>query len=171
MSFQEPKLVQEARPKAKVYLLATAVALALAAIVVILYYREWNRVATTPLTEPRLENALRAGNQEFDQNRERILVEGLSATQATRALGDIVMELTATVKNTTGRILNGLEMRGAVLDSQGAPVGERTVIIIPAQQATLKPDETVNVRIVIEGVKPEADRANLRLETTGLRFE
>jgi hypothetical protein len=170
MSFQEPRLVREARPKAKVYLLATIVALVIAGVVVTLYYREWNRVATPP-PEPRLENALRAGDQEFEQNRERILVEGLKATQSTRALGDIVMELTATVKNATGRALSGLEMRGAVVDAQSAPVGERTVIIVPAQQATLKPDESVSVRVLIEGIKPEADRANLRLETTGLRFE
>jgi hypothetical protein len=50
-------------------------------------------------------------------------------------------------------------------------VGERTLIVVPAQQATLKPDETVSVRVLLEGIKPEAERANTRLEVTGLRFE
>jgi hypothetical protein len=166
----EQELVRGARPKGKVYLLATILAIALLVAVTAIFYQQMNRPATlTP--EPRLENALRTGDQDFEQQRGRVVVEGLNATQSTRALGDIVMELTATVKNTTGRTLNGLEMRGAVVNSQGEPVGERTLIVVPAQQATLKPDETVSVRVLLEGIKPEAERANTRLEVTGLRFE
>ena len=52
-----------------------------------------------------------------------------------------------------------------------ATVSERTTIIIPARQAQLKPDETMNVRVLIEGIKPEADRSGRRLEVIGLRFE
>jgi hypothetical protein len=170
MTYQEPRMIQEARPKGKFYLLAAIIAVTLVAAVMALYYRTLNRPVTAP-PETRLENALRAGDQGFEQDRKMILVEGLNATQSTRALGDVVMELMATVKNTTGRTLNGLELRGAVVDAQGAPVGERTVIVIPARQATLKPDETLNVRVLIEGIKPDADRSNILMEVTGIRFE
>lgn len=170
MSNQEFKSGSAAGQKTKVYLSAITGAVAILVALTAIYY--WAQTRTVPpLPEPRLENALRSGDQEFEQNRARLVVEGLSATHSTRPLGDIVMELTATVKNTTGRTLNGLEMRGAVVDAQGAPVGERTVVLVPAQQATLKPDETMNVRVLLEGIKPEAERANLRLEATGLRFE
>ena len=170
MSYQEPRLIQEARPKGKIYLLAAIIAVTLVAAIMTLYYRTWNRALSTAPPETRLENALRAGDQEFEQDRKRILVERLNATQSARGLGDVVMELTATVKNTTGRELNGLELRGAVVDVQGAPVGQRTVIVIPAQQATLKPDETLNVRVLLEGIKPDADRSNILMEVTGIRF-
>lgn len=170
MTYQEPRMIQEARPKVKIYLLAAIIAVTLVAAVLTLYYRTLNRAVTAP-PETRLENALRAGDQEFEQDRKLILVERLNATQSTRALGDVVMELMATVKNTTGRTLNGLELRGAVLDAQGAPVGERTMIVIPARQATLKPGENLNVRVVLEGIKPDAERSNILMEVTGIRFE
>jgi hypothetical protein len=169
MSIQEPTQIREARPKGKVILLATAGTIVLIAAVALLFLRESNRPLSVP-PEPRLENALRAGNEEFDQNRDRIIVEGLGATQSTRPLGDIVMELTATVKNSTGRTLSGLEMRGAVVDAEGTHVGERTIVVIPVQQQTLEPDQSISVRVLIEGIKLEADRSGLRMETTALRF-
>jgi len=170
MAYQEPRMIQEARPKGKIYLLVAIIAVTLVAAIMTLYYRTWNQTVPAP-PETRLENALRAGDQEFEQDRKLILVERLNATQSTRGLGDVVMELTATVKNTTGRRLNGLELRGAVVDAQGAPVGERTEIVIPARQALLKPDESLNVRVVLEGIKPDADRSNILMEVTGIRFE
>ena len=170
MSYNEPSTVREVQPGGRIYLVAAATALIILTAVTAIYYFEWSRPAPVR-EEPKLEGALRAGTPEFEQYRPRVVVEGLQATQSSRALGDIVMELTATVKNTTGRTITGLEMRGAVVDNQAATVGERTTIIIPARQAQLKPDETMNVRVLIEGIKPEADRSGLRLEVTGLRFE
>jgi hypothetical protein len=162
--------VKEARPRLSIYLLATAVSvIILAALAAFYVWRQNHPLAV--VEEPRLEQALRAGSPDFDQYRERLKVEGLAATQSSRALGDIVMELTATVRNATGRTISGLELRGAVVDAQGAPVGERTVVVIPGQQASLKPDETMSVRLLIEGIKPEADRSNIRLEVAGVRVD
>lgn len=170
MSYNQPATVKEMRPGGRIYLVAAATTLIILTAVTAIYYFKWSRPA--PVREDaKLEGALRAGTPEFEQYRPRVVVEGLQATQSSRALGDIVMELTATVKNTTGRAITGLEVRGAVVDNQAATVGERTTIIIPARQAQLKPDETMNVRVLIEGIKPEADRSGLRLEVTGLRFE
>ncbi|MBX3279663.1 MAG: FxLYD domain-containing protein [Acidobacteria bacterium] len=169
MPIQEPTQIREARPKGKVILLAALATIVLIAVVTLLFLRESNRPLSVP-PEPRLESALRAGDEEFDQNHDRIIVEGLAATQSSRPLGDIVMELTATVKNSTTRTLSGLEMRGAVVDAQGSHVGERTIVVIPVQQQTLEPDQSVSVRVLIEGIKPEADRSGLRMETTALRF-
>jgi hypothetical protein len=75
------------------------------------------------------------------------------------------------VRNTTDRTLGGLEVRGAVLDSQGMPVGERTVVVVPTKQTVLEPGETISVRILLEGIRPEVERAGLLLEVTGLSFD
>jgi hypothetical protein len=62
-------------------------------------------------------------------------------------------------------------MRGAVVDAQGSTIGERTLVIIPMRQESLKPDETTAVRIIIEGIKLEDDRSNIRVEVTGIGVE
>ncbi len=118
--------------------------------------------------QPRLEGALRAGASEFDEIRPHILVEKPQATIAPRALGDKVVELTTAVRNETGRTINGLELRGAVLDAQGAVIRERTVVVVPAQQVALAPGETMNVRILLEGLDPNSDRADTHVEVTGV---
>ena len=72
------------------------------------------------------------------------------------------------MRNETGRTINGLELRGAVLDAQGAVIRERTVVVVPAQQVALAPGETMNVRILLEGLDPNRDRADTHVEVTGV---
>jgi hypothetical protein len=134
-------------------------------------------LATRPSTgggaggQQRLEEALRAGTPEFEQYRDRIVLDGLEATEATRAIGDIVMTLKATVRNFTGRTITGLEVHAAVVDSQGQPVKERTVIVIPTRQPELEPNKTMEVPVMLEGMKKEDDRANIKMEVTAVTFK
>ena len=76
----------------------------------------------------------------------KIFLDEPEATEAKRALGDIVMSLQTTVRNVTGKTLNGLEIRAAVVDYQGQPVKQRTVVVIPTRQAELAPNKTMQVR-------------------------
>ena len=126
--------------------------------------------AVRPAAQPRLEGALRPEMPEFEQFREKILVEQLFATEAQRPLNDVAVEVRATVRNTTDRIVSGLEVRGAVLDVQMAPVRERTVVIVPTRQTAIEPGEAINVSILLEGIRPEAERAGPVMEVTALRF-
>lgn len=152
-----------------IYVAAGVVTLVLALLVLAKF--QWASQPPAAVAEqPRLDGALRAGTAEFDELRSRIVVEKPQASAAQRALGDKVVELTASVRNETGRTINGLELRGAVLDSRGTAVRERTVIVVPAQQAALAPGETMNVRIVLEGVDPGSDRAETNVEVTGVKL-
>jgi hypothetical protein len=81
------------------------------------------------------------------------------------------MELTATVRNSTGQTINELEMRGVVFNEKRETVGARTVSVIPKQQASLKPNETMKAHILVEGVPPGVHRKEINMEVTGLRFE
>ena len=150
-----------------IYIAAGIVTLMLLLLVLGKFY--WaSRPAGNVAEQPRLEGALRAGASEFDEVRPLILVEKPQATIAPRALGDKVVELTTQVRNETGRTINGLELRGSVLDSQGTALRERTVVVVPAQQAALAPGETMNVRILLEGIDPNSDRADTHVEVTGV---
>ena len=147
-------------------LFAGAVLIALFAF----FYVQRDRTAAPPERHASKE-FLRAGLPGFEQYRRLINVEGLKATQTSRAPGDIVMELTATVRNSTGLTINELEMRGVVFNERREPVGERTVSVIPTQRASLEPDETMKVRILIEGVPRSARRKGIDTVVTGVRFK
>lgn len=168
MSFQ-PKTIRDPSPSRNIYILAALVAITLALIVAGLFYR---RLTAPPLVveDQRLEGALRAGTPEFEEARSRIMLTEPQATEAPRAIGDIVMEVTSQLYNNTGRTITGLEVRGAVVDPNGNPVRERTVVVIPNQQAALEPEERISVRIVLENISPEAERAGVEMEITGVKF-
>jgi hypothetical protein len=134
------------------------------------FYAEHNRTEVAP-QRPASKEFLRAGSPGFEQYRRLIDVEGLEATQTSGAPGVIVMDLTATVRNSTGRTINELEMRGVVFNEKREPVGERTVSVIPKQQAYLNPNETMKARIPVEGIPPRVQRKEINMEVTGLRFE
>ncbi len=136
-------------------------------------------IAKSPSTgggggEHLLEGALRAGSPDFEKYKALIKVDDPEATESARPIGDIVMQLTTTVRNFTGKTIIGLEMRGAVVDLQGNPVKERKVIVIPNTFAgieELENNKTIPVKINIEGMSKDADRANIKMEVTAIRVK
>jgi hypothetical protein len=147
-------------------LFAGAILIALLAF----FYAQRDRT-TAPPEKHASKEFLRAGLPGFEQYRRLINVEGLEATQNSRVSGAMVMELTATVRNSTGLTINELEMRGVVFNERREPVGERAVSVIPTQRASLEPNETMKARILIEGIPRRAHRKGIDMEITGLRFE
>jgi hypothetical protein len=130
------------------------------------------RASSSPTVEPTLEGAIRAGTPEFAEYAPKIFVEAPEADEAKRALGDIIMNLQTTVRNFTGKTLNGLEIRGSVVDHQGKPVRQQTVVVIPSSsQPELGPNHSMAVRIRLEGMTDSDDRANIKMEVTGFKFK
>ena len=122
---------------------------------------------------PPLEGALRAGTPEFEQYRDRIVIDGYqdNSTESPRAMGDIIMELNGTARNFTGRTINGLEVRAAVVDLQGRPIQERIVNVIPTRQSELETNKTMPVQVRMEGFRKTDNRANIKMEVTAVRFK
>jgi hypothetical protein len=146
------------------------VAILAAAIIGVLFYFLLRATGTAPAPTA-LQGAIRPGTPEWNQYLSRIVLDEPEAFESRRPLGDIVMELRTTVRNFTGRTINGLEIRGAVVDHQGKPVKEKTVVIIPTRQAELGPNKTMLAQVMLEGMSEKDDRANIRLEITGFRFK
>lgn len=122
-------------------------------------------------TEPTLPGAIRAGSPQFEEYKSKIFLDEPEATEAKRALGDIVMSLQTTVRNVTGKTLNGLEIRAAVVDYESRPIKERTVVVIPTRQAELPTNKTMQVSVMLEGMTDADPRANIKMEVTGFRFK
>jgi hypothetical protein len=118
-----------------------------------------------------LPSVMRAGSPEFEKFQPLIKIDDLEATESTRAVGDIVMTLYGTVRNFTGRTLNGLEIRVAVVDLDGKPVKERTLMVIPSQKPELENNQTMKAQALLEGISKNATRANLKMEVTGFSFK
>ena len=125
----------------------------------------------TPNVELGLETALYTGQPEFEQFREQIVIEQLVGKEKVHPFNNLAVEVTALVRNNTGRKISGLEMRGAIRDAQNSVVRERTVVVIPARQTILEADEAINVRILLESIDTDSDRAQAVMEVTGIRFD
>ena len=118
-----------------------------------------------------LEGAVRAGSPAFEQLSRDLTVAKPVGLKSSDSFGDLVLQLNTTVRNDTGRRIRGLEMRGVVLNALGLAVAERTVIPIPAQQTVLEPGEALNVRIHIEGMTDDTERADIAVEVTAVLLD
>lgn len=143
----------------------------IAAIIIAVVFYFLMRASGGGSAEPTLDNAIRAGSPQFTEFQSKIVVDDVEADEAKRALGDIVMSLHGTVRNFSGRTISGLEITAAVINHQGQPVKQRTVVVIPARQAELEPNKTVPVQIMLEGMTDTDDRANIRMEVTAFKFK
>jgi hypothetical protein len=117
-----------------------------------------------------LEGAIRPGSAEWDQYSKKILLDEPVADEAKRALGDWVMTLHTTARNFTGKTIVGLEMRASVVDHDGKPVKDRTLVVIPGRQSELEPNKTMHVAINVEGMTDNDDRANIKMEVTAFKL-
>ena len=121
--------------------------------------------------EPTLQGAVRAGSPDFDKNKPNIVLDEPEAFEAKRALGDLTMTLRTTVRNLTGKTLTGLEVYGAVVDYEGKPIKQRTVVVVPTRQPELPPNKTMQVQMMLEGMSDTDPRANIKMEVTGFKFK
>lgn len=122
--------------------------------------------------EQRLAGAIRPGDPQFEAARAKIVLDEPEALEATRPVGDVWMQLETTVRNFTGRTITGLEVKGTVVDLEGNPVKERTVIVVPtASQPTLENNKTLPTTVVINGINKDSVKANIKMEVVGVKFQ
>ena len=81
------------------------------------------------------------------------------------------MTLQTTVRNLSGKTLTGLEITAAVVDYEGKPVKQRTVLVIPTRQPELAANKTMQVPVMLDGMSDTDARANIKMEVTGLKFK
>ena len=156
--------IPEEKPRRTLVIVVAIIAAVLIGGVFYLLMRE----TAAPGAPTNLAGAIRAGSPEFEQYRSKIILETSDeANQSTNVLGGFQMELEATVRNFTDRTITGLELRAAVLNSEGKSVRERTVVVIPTRQPELERNKTMFVKIVLDGMKESDDRAKLWMEVTG----
>jgi hypothetical protein len=127
-------------------------------------------LATRPTQKPgeeRLAGAIRPGAPDYPGN--KLVVDfdpDENATIGANALGNYVVTMKPTVRNFTGRTVNGLEFRAAGLDLKGNVIRERTYVT----EEEIEPNKTASPAIGLNF--PSDNRpAQLKLELTGVRFK
>lgn len=167
------KEVDPAERKTRLIALIASVVVILIPAIILGVWAYRTRGSAPSIEGARLENAIRPESPEFAELRRGIFMdEPPEATEAARALGDMVMTLQTTVRNFTGRTITGLEMRAMVVDLDNNPVKERTTIVLPSArtgQTEIEPNNTLRVQIMLEGIRQDAVRANVRMEITAIR--
>ena len=170
MSYRGPILIREPELRWPIVLLAAIITMVIALVAAGMHYLALTQPYSVSYSQPQLEGSLRAGNPDFESLRQKVSVERLVGVEKLHPFNDLAIELTATVTNNTGSPISGMELRGAISDSDGSLVRERKVVVIPTRQTVLEPDEAMNVRILIENIKPDSERGHISLEVTALRF-
>ena len=171
IAYRGPTLIREPDLRWPIVLLAAAITALLAILTASLYYAAMTQSAVKSDVEPRLESALQPGQPEFEEFRQHIAIEQLVGIEKVHPFDTLAVAMMATVRNNTGRTLSGLELRGAILDSNSSSVRERTVVVIPLRQKILESGEAINTRILLESIDKDSDRAHLVLEVTAMRFD
>ena len=127
-------------------------------------------LATRPTQKPgeeHLVGAVRPDSPDFPGN--KLVVDfdpDENADIGGNALGNYVVTMKPTVRNFTGRVVNGLEFRAAGLDLKGNVIRERTFV-------TEQEIETNKTASPVIGLNFPSDNkpAQLKLELTGVRFK
>jgi hypothetical protein len=119
-------------------MLAAVITTVIALIAASMHYVAMTQPLLNPYAAPRLERALQPGQPEFEQFRDQIVINQLVGTERVQPFNTLAVEMTAIVRNNTRQVISGLEMRGAILDTQNSTVRERTVVVIPARQTFLE---------------------------------
>ena len=128
------------------------------------------RQTSAPEAPATLADAIRSGSPEFEQYRTKIALDKPEAMQSTNVLGGFQMDLETTVRNFTGRTIVGLEIRAAILNSQGGVLKDRTIVVIPTKRSELEPNKTMFVTVPISQIKETDDRASLWMEVTAFKL-
>jgi hypothetical protein len=171
MSYQGPMLIREPELRWPVILAAGIITTFIVLVTAGALHLTLTKPYVRPAARPQLVSAVRPGMPGFERLREKIIVEQLTAAEAPGLPNDYAVEMNATVRNTTGRTLSGLEMRGRIVDEQMSVVRERSVMIIPSRQTALEPGEMIRVRILLDDVRPDDSRSGMLMEVTAIRID
>ena len=117
-----------------------------------------------------LEGSFREGTPEFDQITKDIIISTSDDTvQSPNAFGSISMYIKGSIRNKGNRVINGLEVNVAVVDSFNQTLREKRVLVVPTQRPQLGPGEVIPISLEISGFDRKDDRANIRWKVTAIR--
>jgi hypothetical protein len=158
---------EEKRGLNKTFIVAILVALVIIAGLIFLLSR------TPPADERKAQiiaSAYHEGSPEFaDLSKDIIISTDDRTVQSPTGLGTISMYIYGKIRNKGTKTIDILEINVAVVTQFNQVVKEKRILVVPVQQATLEPDQTIPVTLALEGFSKDDDRANIRWKVTAIR--
>ena len=134
-------------------------------------------LSTRPSMDQQVANVLQGsyheGSPEFaEMTKDIIISTDMDKTvQSPSALGGISMFIAGNIRNKGSKVINGLEINVSVVTQFNQVLKERKLLVVPVQQSTLEPGQTISVNVNFDGFKKDDDRANIRWKVTAIRVQ
>lgn len=117
-----------------------------------------------------LEGAFREGSAEYAElNKDIIISTNEKTVQSPMAMGKISMFIHGNIRNKGTRTINVLEVSVSVVTQFNDVLRTRNVLVVPVQQSTLGPGETIPITLTFDGFSKDDDRANIRWKVTAIK--
>lgn len=158
---------EEKRGINKSFIVAVVIALALIAGLILLLSR---RPPVNEQMSQLVAIAYHEGTPEFaDLSKDIIISTDDRTVESPTGLGTISMYIYGKIRNKGTRTIDILEINVAVITQFNQPLKEKRILVVPVQQPTLEPGQTIPVTLAMEGFSRDDDRANIRWRVTAIR--
>lgn len=158
---------EEKRGLNKTLIAALVIAVVIVAAVVGLLLR------TPPADEQMAQlvaSAYHEGSPEFNELAKDIIIATDDRTvESPTGLGTISMYIYGKIRNKGTKTIDILEVNVAVVTQFDQVLKEKKMLVVPVQQPTLGPDQTIPVTLALEGFSRDDDRANIRWKVSAIR--
>ena len=116
-----------------------------------------------------LAGAIREGSPGFDDlSKDIVIATDERTVESPTGLGTISMFINGKIRNKGDKTIDILEVRVAVITQFNQVLKERKILVVPVQQATLGPGETIPITLTMDGFSKSDDRANIRWKVTAI---
>ena len=133
----------------------------------------WYLSLTPPMevqTAKILEGAFREGSAEYAElNKDIIISTDPKTVQSPMATGKISMFIHGNIRNKGTKTINILVVSVSVVTQFNEVLRTRNVLVVPVQQSTLGPGETIPITLTFDGFNKDDDRANIRWKVTAIK--
>ena len=158
---------EESRGINKTFVIAILIALVLIAGVIFLLLRH-------PPADQQMANliatAYHEGTPEFAELSKDIIIATDDRTvQSPTGLGTISMYIYGKIRNKGKKTISILEINVAVVTQFNQVLKEKNILVVPVQQPTLDPDQSIPVTLALEGFSKDDDRANIRWKVSAIK--
>lgn len=117
-----------------------------------------------------LAGAFREGSAEYAElNKDIIISTSDKTVESPMGLGTISMFIHGNIRNKGTRTITALEVNVAVVTQFNEILRERRILVVPVQQQTLAPGQTIPITLTFDGFSRDDDRANIRWKVTAIQ--
>ncbi|MFT3745764.1 MAG: hypothetical protein QM785_15920 [Pyrinomonadaceae bacterium] len=116
-----------------------------------------------------LEGALREGPEYDALNKDIIISTDDGTVQSPTGMGTISMYINGKIRNKGQKTITALEVNVGVVTQFNAVLRERRILVVPVQQPSLGPGETIPITLTLDGFAKDDDRANIRWKVTAIK--